>query len=180
MWGLCGTGKTVVSVETVKIKVSHCKEKKKSVRVIVTHFGGRKGLLLSNIKEYLKNMENIGVQVQILSLKQLCENLGCPWNMFQPKATINAVIRSLSSDKSHQVTIFVCDELESCREDGQTTSDWRDVVTVDNVEWILSIRPTSDSRETINLKPPVSPVVTRKLLHRHRNSSQIRYILYKS
>ena len=112
MWGISGTGKTVVSLETVKIKVSHCKENKKSVRVIVTQYGGRKSQLLTNIEEYLENIKNIDVPIEILPLKQLCEDLGCPWDMTQPKDTINAVIRSLSSDKSHQVTIFVCDEAE--------------------------------------------------------------------
>ena len=36
LWGFSGSGKTAISLETVKIKVSHCKEKNKSVKVIVT------------------------------------------------------------------------------------------------------------------------------------------------
>ena len=38
LWGFSGSGKTAISIETVKIKVSHCKEKNKSVRVIVTKY----------------------------------------------------------------------------------------------------------------------------------------------
>ena len=38
LWGFSGSGKTGIAMETVKIKVSHCKEKNKSVRVIVTKY----------------------------------------------------------------------------------------------------------------------------------------------
>ena len=38
LWGFSGSGKTAIAMEAVKIKVSHCKEKNKSVRVIVTKY----------------------------------------------------------------------------------------------------------------------------------------------
>ena len=173
LWGFSGSGKTGISMETVKIKVSHCKEKNKSVRVIVTVYTARdEKQLLTNMREYLKNID-----VQILTLKQLCKDLNCKWDITQPKDTINAVIRSLSSDKTDQLTIFVCDEVEPCRSDGQTTPDWTDLATADNVEWILSMRPACGSRETINMKPPSDPsILDRKLLHGHRNSYLIRSV----
>ena len=97
--------------------------------------------------------------------------------MTQPKDTINAVIRCLSSDETDQLTIFVCDEVEPCRDDGQTTPDWTDLATADNVEWILSIRPFGGSEETINMKPPSDPsILNRKLLHGYRNSYPIRLV----
>ena len=90
---------------------------------------------------------------------------------------MNSVIRSLSSDETDQLTIFVCDEVEPCRDDGQTTSDWTDLATADNVEWILSIRPDTNSKETINMKPPSDPsILDRKLLTSHRNSYPIRSV----
>ena len=116
LWGFSGSGKTAISLETVKIKVSHCKEKNKSVRVIVTKYAAREDpQLLTNMREYLKNID-----VQILTLYQLCKDLNCKWDITQPKDTINAVIRSLSSDKTDQLTIFVCDEVNPCdQEDKQ-------------------------------------------------------------
>ena len=118
------------------------------------------------MREYLRNID-----VQILTLDQLCKDLNGKWDLTQPKDTINAVIRSLSSDKTDQLTIFVCDEVNPCRSDGQTTPDWTDLATADNVEWILSMRPTCSSKETINMKPPSDPsILERKLLHGHRNS----------
>ena len=168
LWGFSGSGKTAISMEAVKIKVSHCKEKNKSVRVIVTKYGGAYNdqQLLINMRKYLKNID-----VQILSLYQLCEDQNCKYDLTQPKDTINTVIRSLSSDKTDQLTIFVCDEVPPCRSDGQTTPDWTDLATADNVEWILSMRPTCSSKETIHMKPPSDPsILERKLLHGHRNS----------
>ena len=174
LWGFSGSGKTAIAMEAVKIKVSHCKEKNKSVRVIVTKYAWQKEpQLLTNMREYLKNID-----VQILTLKQLCKDLNCKFDLTQPKDTINAVIRSLSSDETDQLTIFVCDEVNPCRRDGQTTPDWTDLATADNVEWILSMRPTGgDSTETINMKPPSDPsILDRKLLHGHRNSYPIRSV----
>ena len=173
LWGFSGSGKTAISMETVKIKVSHCKEKNKSVRVIVTKYSSYDDQqLLTVMREYLKNID-----VQILLLKQLCKDLNCKWDITQPKDTINAVIRSLSSDKTDQLTIFVCDEVPPCRSDGQTTPDWTDLATADNVEWILSMRPVTSSTETINMKHPSDPsMLDIKLLHGHRNSYLIRSV----
>ena len=173
LWGFSGSGKTAISLETVKIKVSHCKEKNKPVRVIVTKYTDHDEQLLTVMREYLKNIE-----VQILPLAQLCEDLNCNFNITKPKDTINAVIRSLSSEKTEHLTIFVCDEVEPCRIDGQTTPDWTDLTTADNVEWILSMRPTTGSKEAINMKPPSDPsILDRKLLTSHRNSYPIRSVL---
>ena len=100
--------------------------------------------------------------------------------MTKPKDTIKAVIRSLSLEKTDQLTIFVCDEVPPCRHDGQTTPDWTDLATADNVEWILSIRPTGGiCKETINMKPPSDPsILDRKLLHGQRNSYPIRSVVH--
>ena len=173
LWGFSGSGKTAIAMEAVKIKVSHCKEKNKSVRVIVTKYSVYDDVqLLSNMREYLRNID-----VQILTLKQLCKDLNCKFDLTQPKHTINTVIRSLSSDETDQLTIFVCDEVETCRDDGQTTPDWTDLATADNVEWILSMRPNTGSEEAINMKPPSDPsILERKLLHSHRNSYPIRSV----
>ena len=97
-------------METVKIKVSHCQEKKKLVRVIMTKYSWKDNEQL--LREYLKNID-----VQILTLYQLCENLNLKFDITQPKETINAVITSLTSGDTNQHTIFVCDEVESCHPD---------------------------------------------------------------
>ena len=171
LWGSSGTGKTVLSLETLKIKLSHFKSQNKTVKVIVTTFR-YETLLLENIREkYLVNISD----VQILPLKDLCEELDIDYFHYHPRDLINIVISSLSLDKTHDVTIFYCDEVRSCDNYGQTTPDWRDVITPENCQWILSFNPRGYSKETINLTPPShSSVVERKLIHGHRNAYLIR------
>ena len=58
LWGSSGTGKTVLSLETLKIKLSHFKSQNKTVRVIVTQFYNSSDdtILLENIRQkYLIN-----------------------------------------------------------------------------------------------------------------------------
>ena len=173
LWGSSGTGKTVLSLETLKIKLSHFKSQNKTVRVIVTQFNTISvTFLLENIRQkYLNNISD----VEILLLYDLCEELNIQFDYNNPRDLINKVIVSLSSAKTHDVTIFLCDEIWPCWDDGQTTPDWRDVMTPDNVQWILSFNPAGDSEETMNLTPPShSSVVERKLIHGHRNAYLIR------
>ena len=171
LWGSSGTGKTLLSLETLKIKLSHFKSQNKTVKVIVTTFY-EEPLLLENIRQkYLVNIND----VQILTLPQLCEDLKIDFDPAHPRETINKVISSLSSGNTHDVTLLYCDEVLSCYGyGGQTTPDWRDVITPENCQWILSLCPHG-SRETINLTPPShSSVVERKLIHGHRNAYLIR------
>ena len=178
LWGSSGTGKTLLSLEALKIKLSHFKSQNKTVKVIVTTYLNDP-LLVKNIRQkYLVNISD----VQIIPLGRLCSheelNIDNKFDLKHPKDTINNVIRELSSAKTHDVTIFLCDEIPPCWDDGghsQTTPDWRDVITPDNVHWILSFNPFGISEETMNLTPPShSSVVERKLIHGHRNAYLIR------
>ena len=124
--------------------------------------------------QYKSNSVNIS-DVQILPLKQLCEELNINYDPYHPRDTINNVISSLLTVKTHDIKIFYCDEVLPCWEEGQTIPDWRDVITPENCQWILSLRPVGPSEETINLTPPShSSVVERKLIHGHRNAYLIR------
>ena len=112
LWGSSGTGKTVLSLETLKIKLSHFKSQNKTVRVIVTQFDTYLDpFLLENIRQkYLTNISD----VEILPLDDLCRKLNTQWDSYNPRDMINKVIASLSSAKTHDVTIFLCDEIIPC------------------------------------------------------------------
>ena len=174
LWGSSGTGKTVLSLETLKIKISHFKSQNKTVKVIVTQMETQRldNFLMENIRQkYLVNIND----VQILPFKQLCQELYILGDPYNPSETLNKVISSLSSAKTHDITIFLCDEIPPCWSSGQTTPDWRDVITPENVQWILAFNPRGYSLETMNLTPPShSSVVERKLIHGHRNAYLIR------
>ena len=62
LWGFSGSGKTAISLETVKIKVSHCKEKNKPVRVIVTTYTARDDKQLLKSEMILVLQSNLRLQ----------------------------------------------------------------------------------------------------------------------
>ena len=93
LWGSSGTGKTLLSLETLKIKLSHFKSQNKTVKVIVTTYRGETPLLENIRWKYLVNISD----VQILPLYQLCEELNINFRVGHPRDTINNVISSLSS-----------------------------------------------------------------------------------
>ena len=128
--------------------------------------------LIENMKNQLRNIE----EVSVLPLRKLCADLGIDYDYKHPKDMINKIIRSLSTN-SDQHHLFVCDEVYACDKEGQTSADWSDLATAENVTWVLAIRPDSDSVDMKNLTPPSGPsVISRKLLHSHRNSYQIRSV----
>ena len=175
LWGGPGTGKTIVALEIVKTKLSLFKAENKPVKVIVTSANRTEETpLLENMKNQLRNIE----EVSVLPLKQFCENIAIDYDLKHPKDMINKIIRSLSTDSDHH-HLFVCDEVFACHSDGQETADWSDLATAENVTWVLAIKPTNAySDDNNNLTPPSDSdsIISRKLLHSHRNSYQIRSV----
>ena len=175
LWGGSGSGKTILALEIVKTKLSHCKAENKPVKVIVTSAIHKSdALLLQNMRNQLRNIE----EVSVLPLEQLCKNLAIDFDWKHCKDMINNIIRTLStnSDKHH---IFVCDEVVACHRGGQKTADWSDLATAENVTWVLAIKPNNDdSTDNKNLIPPSDSdsIISRKLLHSHRNCYQIRSV----
>ena len=149
LYGSSGTGKTIVSAETVKIKLSQFKSINKPVKVIITQFTPRENdILMKNFKE----KHFCEMDISICSLKMLSESLDIDFDYQHPKKMIEEVVNKLSERK--EMTILLCDELFSCDTEGQKTPDWSDMRTADNVVWILALRPDSGSRETTNLIEP--------------------------
>ena len=118
-----------------------------------------------------------GVCICILPLKELCEELDIEYYSSQPKELINSTVMKLSEDKE-VTTIFMCDEIWPCYDEGQTTPDWSNIRVEDNIVWVLSVRPSSASDETSSMLPPAqsSKILTIKLVHGHRNCKEIRSV----
>ena len=134
--------------------------------------GSGDGPLLENMKNQLRNIE----EVSVLPFINFCSDLGIEIDLKHPKDQINKIIRSLSTN-SDQNYLFVCDEVAACYKDGQTSADWSDLATAENVTWVLAVRPDGGSDDMQNLTPPSGPsIISRKLLHSHRNSYQIRSV----
>ena len=133
-------------------------------------------LLINNMKNQLRNIE----EVSVLPPRKFCEELGINFDFPKPKDIINRIIRSLSINSDpNQHQLIVCDEVPACDQEGQTSADWSDLATAENVTWVLAIRPYSDSDDMKNLTPPSGPsIISRKLLHSHRNSYPIRSVIF--
>ena len=176
MGGSSGTGKTLLSSEAVKIKISQLESEKKPVRVIVIMYDSSESyLLLQNFKE--KYFPNMNTDISIKTVANLCEDLNIDYERKYPKDMINKVVGSLSSSDPEQITILMCDELHGCDDDGQVSADWSDLSTAPNVVWILSVNPMGLSDEMSNLRPPSGPgILSTKLVHGHRNCYQIRSV----
>ena len=158
------------------MKLSRLKAQNKPVKVIVTSFfaTSENTPLIKNMKSRVTNIEEVSVQ----KVTNLCEDLFIDYDWKNPKDLINKIIRSLNTN-SDQHYVFVCDEVVACRSDGQITANWADLATAENVTWVLAIRPDSDTNDIKNLTPPSgSSIISRKLLHSHRNSYQIRSVIY--
>ena len=130
--------------------------------------------LIENMKNQLRNIE----EVSVLPLRKLCADLGIDYDLKHPKDLINKIIRSLSTN-SEQHHLLVFDEVLPCHShsDGQISADWSDLATAENVTWVLAIRPSSNNSDIQNFTPPSGPsIISRKLLHSHRNCYQIRSV----
>ena len=130
--------------------------------------------------------------IEVMDLSKLCDELNIKYNSDTPLNTVNRVIRSLSDSSDGTVTLLLIDEVKPCGKD-QRDPDWRDLEVRDNVILLLGLSPSCTQAEQvryilsyINLMPDDVPsstkvlppennsVLTRHLVHKHRNCPQIR------
>ena len=141
------------------------------VRILATtyHDGETSELQKKFVEKYLVNMKD----VEVMSLKKLCRDVNVKYEYITPRETVNRVIRSLS-DSSDHVTIILMDEVWPCVL-GQRTPDWRDLEVRENVIWLLGLSPRAWQASSTEVLPPENSfVLTRHLVHKHRNCPQIR------
>ena len=170
VWGSAGTGKTLILMEALKIKMSKLLSLGRRVRILATtYYDNTSELRKKFVDNYLVNMKNI----EVMDLQKLCCDLNVDYDYYTPRETVNRVIRSLS-DSSDHVTIILMDEVWPCNH-GQPTSDWRDLEVRENVIWLLGLSPKAPSASSTEVLPPENSfVLTRHLVHKHRNCPQIR------
>ena len=171
MWGSAGTGKTLILMEALKIKMSKLLSLGRRVRILATTFydDHTSELQKKFVEKYLVNMKD----VEVMDLEKLCRDLNVEYDYNTPRETVNRVIRSLS-DSSDHVTIILMDEVWPC-ERRQRTPDWRDLEVRENVIWLLGLSPRALLASSFEVLPPENSfVLTRHLVHKHRNCPQIR------
>ena len=116
--------------------------------------------------------------VEVTDLENLSLDLKCNYDYFNPRDTVNSVIRSLSDSSDQDVTtLLLMDEVWPSSRD-QPTPDWRDLAVRENVVWLLGLSPIARSASSTEVLPPEnSSVLTRHLVHKHRNCPQIRNVI---
>ena len=178
MYGSAGTGKTLILCEALKIKLSQLLSQGRRVRILATTFDDQfTAELLDNFSsKYFVNMKNI----EVMSLSQLCRDLNITYDPTTPRNTVNQVITSLSDKETDIVTLLVVDEVLPSG-GYQKIPDWRDLEVRENVIWLLALSPTAGWGNSTQIFPPVKPsVLTRHLVHKHRNCPQIRNLIKTS
>ena len=143
MYGSAGTGKTLILMEALKIKLSQLLSQGRRVRILATAFLNLFATeLLNNFaNKYLVNMKNI----EVMDLVELCSDLNIKYSKYQPRDTINRVITSLSDkyNDTNIVTLLLVDEVFPCTSE-QTTPDWRHLEVRENVIWLLGLSPRAE------------------------------------
>ena len=113
-YGSSGTGKTILSAEIVKIKLSQLLEDKKTVKVIVTQYACNNCVsfdlfLMRNFKEkYFKNIE-----AHIVPFEDLCKELNIKIKNTLPKHMVESVIQKLA-ERDDEITLVMFDEVRAC------------------------------------------------------------------
>ena len=172
MYGSAGTGKTLILCEALKIKLSQLQSQGRRVRILATGFyDDLTTELLNNFRtKYLVNMKNI----EVISLREMFSDLSIEYNYSTPRDTINRVITSLSDKYPDEITLLLVDEVFPSEKD-QPTPDWRDLEVRENVIWLLGLSPRASFASSTEVLPPENSfVLTRHLVHKHRNCPQIR------
>ena len=169
VWGSAGTGKTLMLMEALKIKLSKLLSQGRKVRVLATTFGNQPELQKKFSDKYLVNMKDI----EVMELSELCGKLNIKYDN-KPLDTVNRVIRSLSDSSDDTVTLLLIDEVRPCSV-GQPP-DWRDLEVKDNVILLLGLSPIANMASSTEVLPPENnSVLTRHLVHKH--SPQIRNVI---
>ena len=104
MYGSAGTGKTLILMEALKIKLSKLVSQGRGVRILATAFFDHwtRELLNYFTTKYLVNFK----KVEVMGLERLCSELNIEYNWKTPRDTINRVITSLSEKYPDDVTIL--------------------------------------------------------------------------
>ena len=173
VWGSAGTGKTLMLMEALKIKLSKLLSQGRKVRVLATMFTYVPELRKKFSDKYLVNMKNI----EVMELSELCDELNIKYNYDTPLKTVNRVIRSLSDSSDGTVTLLLIDEVWPGAIN-QPEPDWRDLEVRDDVILLLGLSPYATFASSTEVLPPENnSVLTRHLVHKHRNCPQIRNVI---
>ena len=174
MYGSAGTGKTLILIEALKIKLSKSHNSGQKVKIIVTTFYDSTELRKDFRTKYLLNFLNIA-DIEVLSFPELCASLNLKCDYFSPRDSVNNLIEKLSSQDTDTITLLLIDEVLPCYR-GQTEPNWSQLALKDNVVWLLGMTSRAWNTTKTKLDPPLknSRVLVQHLVYKQRNCFEIR------
>ena len=171
LYGSAGTGKTLMLVEALKIKVatSELLRPRRRIRILVTTYCNSPELRRMFENKYFVNMRD----VEVMSFKELCDDLGIKYNESGPRDLVEQVTSSLSRN-TNTTTFLLVDEVLPCYR-GQTTPDWAGLEVREGVVRLLGLTSRAWNTTFTEIIPPRdTAVIKQHMVFKHRNCPQIR------
>ena len=177
LWGSSGTGKTIMLLELMSMKISHHKVQSHQMNIFVTSYLAMpQSQLIQDFKEkYLVHLKS-SYKVQCIPFSSLCEDLDLKFDMQHPLAMINSVIDKISKKYKNFYNILLVDEVLAVNEFSSKNelSDWSNLdTTQNNIELFIALNPqginfTNDFKI---IPPPLDfKTLSQQLFGRYRNS----------
>ena len=178
LWGSAGTGKTILLVEVLKMKVARLKREGKKFKIFVTTWTkDNTSLLREKLKgKYLARLPEMQ-QATVTSVEELRNELGISSEIddLDICSSINELFVALSDKYSGYEVLIMCDECPP----GE--GDWSKTVSPTNVHYLVALQPlgdslyhSDDSIPSLEIITPRSSVFLKQLLRKHRNCHEIR------
>ena len=98
LWGSSGTGKTLMLVEALLMKISQYRREGRRVKVIVSSFvaySDEDSLMVDFKQRYLTSLVD-KENVSFVTTRALCQQLGVEYDRYQPQSTLTSVSIYLS------------------------------------------------------------------------------------
>ena len=177
LWGSSGTGKTIMLLELMSMKVSHHKVQSHQMNIFVTSYLAMpQSQLIQDFKEkYLVHLKS-SYKFQCIPFCSLCEDLDLYFDMQHPLAMINSVINQISKKYKNSYNILLVDEVLPVNEFSSKNefSDWSNLNTTQyNIELLIALNPQGiNFMNDFKVIPPPSDfrTLSQQLFGRHRNS----------
>ena len=174
LWGSSGTGKTLMLVEALLMKISQYRREGRRVKVIVSSFlaySDEDSLMVDFKQRYLTSLVD-KENVSFVTTRALCQQVGVEYDLYQPQSTLTSLLHRLADPDC--LTLLLLDETPPDAR-GEQGADWSAFQPCPTVDWMIALRPEGVSWTGHRVTPPADQelVLSHHLLTPHRNCHQI-------
>ena len=168
LWGSTGTGKTLLLIEALLMKISQYRREGRQLDIIVTAFWSSQVLIKNFRENYLSSLA-MQDNVTIVDFQVLCQKQDVEYNYRRPQSTLASLLPRLAA--SPPLTLLLVDETFA----GE--GDWASFQPCKNLDFMIALAPWDRISDTVHqVTPPADQqlILSRRLLTPHRNCHQIR------